>query len=63
MKIRIAGMHFRHVLGNWPVGTELELPDEYAQQLIDHGYAEKIEDKPRRKKEPELQEVSEWPEL
>jgi hypothetical protein len=56
-------MHFRHVLGNWPVGTELELPDEYAQQLIDHGYAEKIEDKPKRKKEPELQEVSEWPEL
>ena len=52
MKIRIANMHFRHVLGNFPIGMELELPDEHAQQIINHGYAEKVEE-PQDEPEPE----------
>lgn len=35
---------------HYPIGIELELPDEEAKELIKLGLAEPIEDKPREAK-------------
>ena len=41
MKIRITKM-FRHIVGNFPAGMELELPMEHAKGFIKCGYAERV---------------------